>query len=69
MAFLPRLSLMSHFGTSNLADKMGLRYAPYVLTEQGIAMLSSIGSISTLKHFIKPDKVFSYPQMSATSLL
>jgi hypothetical protein len=29
-------------GTSNLADKMGLRYAPYVFTEQGVAMLSSV---------------------------
>jgi len=24
----------SQFGTSNLADKMGLRYAPFVFTEQ-----------------------------------
>jgi len=32
----------SHFGTSNLSDKMGLRYAPYVFTEQGVAMLSSV---------------------------
>lgn len=30
------------FGTSNLSDKMGLRYAPYVFTEQGVAMLSSV---------------------------
>jgi len=29
------------FGTSN-ADKMGLRYAPMVFTEQGVAMLSSV---------------------------
>jgi len=32
----------SQFGTSNLADKMGLRYSPYAFTEQGIAMLSSV---------------------------
>ena len=32
----------SQFGTSNEADKMGLRYAPYVFTEQGVAMLSSV---------------------------
>jgi hypothetical protein len=37
----------SQFGTSKLAnentgDKMGLRYAPYVFTEQGVAMLSSV---------------------------
>jgi hypothetical protein len=33
-----------HFGTSisNPGDKMGLRYAPYVFTEQGVAMLSSV---------------------------
>jgi hypothetical protein len=30
------------FGTSNLSDKMGLRYAPYAFTEQGVAMLSSV---------------------------
>lgn len=30
------------FGTSNFGDKMGLRYAPYVFTEQGVAMLSSV---------------------------
>jgi hypothetical protein len=32
------------FGTSNSneGDKMGLRYAPYVFTEQGVAMLSSV---------------------------
>lgn len=32
----------SQFGTSNSAIKMGLRYAPYAFTEQGIAMLSSV---------------------------
>lgn len=31
-----------HFVTSNSSFKMGLRYAPYVFTEQGVAMLSSI---------------------------
>ena len=32
------------FGTSNsnAGDKMGLRYPPYVFTEQGVAMLSSV---------------------------
>src|SRR6185437_13661173 len=31
-------------GTSNFkeGDKMGLRYAPFVFTEQGVAMLSSV---------------------------
>jgi DNA replication protein DnaD len=32
----------SQFGTSNEGDKMGLRYAPYVFTEQGVAMLSTV---------------------------
>ena len=31
----------SQFVTSN-SDKMGLRYLPYVFTEQGVAMLSSV---------------------------
>ena len=31
----------SQFATSN-QDKMGLRYKPFVFTEQGVAMLSSI---------------------------
>ena len=31
----------SQFGTSH-ADKMGLRYAPFCFTEQGVAMLSSV---------------------------
>lgn len=28
--------------TSNYSDKMGLRYAPFAFTEQGVAMLSSV---------------------------
>ncbi len=32
----------SHFVTSNSSDKMDLCYAPYVFTEQGVAMLSSV---------------------------
>ncbi len=32
----------SQFGTSNSADKMGLRYAPYAFTEHGVLMLSSV---------------------------
>ena len=32
----------SQFVTSNSADIMGLRYAPFCFTEQGVAMLSSI---------------------------
>ena len=34
----------SQFGTSNPSDKMGLRYAPMVFTEQGVAMLSSVSN-------------------------
>ncbi len=32
----------SHFVTSNKGDKMGLRYAPFCFTEQGVTMLSCI---------------------------
>ena len=32
----------SHFVTSNPAAKLGLRRRPYVFTEQGVAMLSSV---------------------------
>ena len=32
----------SQFVTSNSSEKMGLRYAPYVFTEQGVAMLSGV---------------------------
>ena len=32
----------SQFVTSNASNKMGLRYAPYVFPEQGVAMLSRV---------------------------
>ena len=32
----------SQFVTSNSGDKMGLRYRPYVFTQEGVAMLSSV---------------------------
>lgn len=32
----------SQIVTSNPSDKMGLRYAPFAFTEQGVAMLSSV---------------------------
>ena len=35
------LNWRSQFATSN-SDKMGLRYAPYAFTEQGVAMLSAV---------------------------
>ena len=31
----------SHFAMSN-SEKMGLRYAPYAFTEQGVAMLATV---------------------------
>ena len=35
-------NLKYHFGTSSFAQWGGRRYLPYVFTEQGVAMLSSI---------------------------
>lgn len=32
----------SQNGTSNAGDRMGLRYAPYAFTEQGVAQLSTV---------------------------
>jgi len=32
----------TQFATSNLNDKMGLRYAPFCFTEQGVTMLSCV---------------------------
>lgn len=49
----------SQFVTSN-SDKMGLRYAPMVFTEQGVAMLSSIlKSDSAIAVNIKIIRVFT----------
>ncbi len=50
----------SQFGTSNSSDKMGLRYAPMVFTEQGVAMLSSvINSPKAIEVNIKIIRVFT----------
>lgn len=50
----------SQFGTSNISDKMGLRYAPMVFTEQGVAMLSSVLSSQTaIKVNIQIIRVFT----------
>lgn len=50
----------SQFVTSNSSDKMGLRYAPYVFTEQGVAMLSSIlNSSQAIKVNIQIIRVFT----------
>ncbi|MFK7811501.1 MAG: ORF6N domain-containing protein [Maribacter sp.] len=32
----------SQFGSSNSSENMGLRYAPFAFTEQGVAMLSNV---------------------------
>ncbi|MDO9595440.1 MAG: ORF6N domain-containing protein [Lutibacter sp.] len=50
----------SQFGTSNISDKMGLRYAPFAFTEQGVAMLSSVLSSQTaIKVNIQIIRVFT----------
>ncbi|ARV05538.1 DNA-binding protein [Polaribacter sp. SA4-10] len=49
----------SQFGTSN-SEKMGLRYAPMVFTEQGVAMLSSLlNSDRAIAVNIKIIRIFS----------
>lgn len=49
----------SQFVTSNSSDKMGLRYAPFVFTEQGVAMLSSVlNSKKAIEINIKIIRVF-----------
>lgn len=50
----------SQIGTSNEGDKMGLRYAPYVFTEQGVAMLSSVlNSESAIKVNIQIMRIYT----------
>ena len=50
----------SQFGTSNPSDKMGLRYAPFCFTEQGVAMLSSVlNSPTAIKVNIQIIRVFT----------
>lgn len=50
----------SQFGTSNPSVKMGLRYAPMVFTEQGVAMLSSVlNSNKAIEVNIKIIRVFT----------
>ncbi len=49
----------SQFGSSNTTDKMGLRYAPFAFTEQGVAMLSSIlNSPTAIKVNIQIIRIF-----------
>lgn len=53
--------------TSNYSDKMGLRYAPFAFTEQGVAMLSSVlnskqaiaVNIQIIRIFTKIKQVFA----------
>jgi len=50
----------SQIGTSNPSDKMGLRYAPFCFTEQGVAMLSSVlNSPTAIKVNIQIIRVFT----------
>ena len=50
----------SQFGTSNITDKMGLRYAPYAFTEQGVAMLSSVlNSLKAIQVNIQIIRIFT----------
>ncbi len=55
------------FGTSNSSDKMGLRYAPYVFTEHGVLMLSSVlNSPKAIKINIQIMRVFTRVRQSLT---
>ncbi|UZO82143.1 ORF6N domain-containing protein [Aquimarina sp. ERC-38] len=50
----------TQFATSNSSDKMGLRYPPFVFTEQGVAMLSSVlNSPTAIKVNIQIIRVFT----------
>lgn len=47
-------------GSSNSGDRMGLRYPPFVFTEQGVAMLSSVlNSDTAIKVNIQIIRVFT----------
>lgn len=60
----------SQFGTSKTSDKMGLRYAPYVFTEQGVAMLSSVlNSPTAIKVNIQIIRVFTKLRQALTDTL
>ncbi len=50
----------SQFGTSNAAEKMGLRYAPFAFTEHGVLMLSSVlNSVKAIGINIQIMRVFT----------
>jgi hypothetical protein len=60
------------FGTSNSADRMGLRYPPYAFTDYGILMLSSVlksdlaikVNIQIMRFFIKMrEMLFNYKDL------
>lgn len=55
------------FGTSNSSDKMGLRYAPYVFTEHGVLMLSSVlNSPKAIKVNIQIMRIFTRVRQALT---
>jgi len=61
----------SQFVTSNPSFKMGLRRAPYVFTEQGVAMLSSVLrspkaiqiNIEIMRFFVKSKNIINQSQL------
>jgi hypothetical protein len=57
----------SQFVTSN-SDKMGLRYAPFCFTEQGVAMLSSVlNSETAIQVNIQIIRVFAHMKSPRTA--
>lgn len=57
----------SQFVTTNSSDKIGLRYSPFVFTERGVAMLSSvINSKTAIKVNIQIIRVFTKIPQSLT---
>jgi hypothetical protein len=65
----------SQFATSN-SDKLGLRHSPYVFTEQGVAMLSSVlnseraieVNIAIMRAFVKLRQILSTNKALASKL-
>lgn len=48
------------FGASNSSDKMGLRYLPYVFTEHGVLMLSTVlNSLNAIQVNIQIMRIFT----------
>ncbi|MCF6296802.1 MAG: ORF6N domain-containing protein [Flavobacteriaceae bacterium] len=58
------------FDTSNSSNKMGLHYVPFVFTEQGVAMLSSVlNSPTAIKVNIQIIRVFTKMRKTLTDSL